>query len=186
MNDALDIAEVVRRTGLTSRTLRFYEARGLVAPLRTGSGRRLYGRDELARINQIVALKRAGLCELIRQGVERQADAIERMPELFEGLDLEAIKDQWADLTRRIEAAMPIDPAGEEAQKLFDEVEPMFAPFFAWWRARGARFPEGAGEAPPQMDQMPGWPRSSAKVWQFLFAVKRHRGGGEGGMGTAT
>ena len=38
----LDIRDVVRMTGLTSRALRFYEARGLVTPLRTYSGRRLY------------------------------------------------------------------------------------------------------------------------------------------------
>jgi DNA-binding transcriptional MerR regulator len=61
MDDSLDIREVARRTGLTSRALRFYEARGLLKPLRTYSGRRLYGRGELERINQIVALKRAGL-----------------------------------------------------------------------------------------------------------------------------
>jgi len=61
MQDVLDIAEVVRRTGLTSRALRFYEARGLVAPLRTYSGRWLYGANELERINQVMALKKAGL-----------------------------------------------------------------------------------------------------------------------------
>ena len=61
MDELLDIREVVRRTGLTSRALRFYEARGLVAPLRTHNGRRLYGAAALERINQIVALKRAGL-----------------------------------------------------------------------------------------------------------------------------
>jgi DNA-binding transcriptional MerR regulator len=48
MIDALTIDEVVRRTGLTSRALRFYEARGLIRPLRTGSGRRLFGPGELA------------------------------------------------------------------------------------------------------------------------------------------
>ena len=57
----LDIRDVARRTGLTSRALRFYEARGLLKPLRTYSGRRLYGRGELERIQQILALKRAGL-----------------------------------------------------------------------------------------------------------------------------
>ena len=61
LQDALDIREVARRTGLTSRALRFYEARGLITPLRTYSGRRLYGRGELERIHQILALKRAGL-----------------------------------------------------------------------------------------------------------------------------
>lgn len=60
MEQALDISDVIRRTGLTARALRFYEARGLVQPLRTGSGRRLYGPGELARLNAVVALKRAG------------------------------------------------------------------------------------------------------------------------------
>lgn len=60
MEQLLDIAEVVRRTGLTSRALRFYEARGLLRPLRAYSGRRAYGPVELERINAIVALKRAG------------------------------------------------------------------------------------------------------------------------------
>jgi DNA-binding transcriptional MerR regulator len=61
MDDSLDIRDVARRTGLTSRALRFYEARGLLKPLRTYSGRRLYGRGEIERIQQILALKRAGL-----------------------------------------------------------------------------------------------------------------------------
>lgn len=61
MDQPLDIHQIVRMTGLTSRALRFYEARGLVSPLRTYSGKRLYGPHELERINQIVAMKRAGL-----------------------------------------------------------------------------------------------------------------------------
>jgi MerR family transcriptional regulator, thiopeptide resistance regulator len=61
MIGALTIDEVVRRTGLTSRALRFYEARNLVKPLRTDSGRRLFGPGELARVHQIVTLKKAGL-----------------------------------------------------------------------------------------------------------------------------
>lgn len=61
MTDSLDIADVTRRTGLSSRALRFYEARGLVKPLRTANGRRLFGAFELERVHQIVQFKRAGL-----------------------------------------------------------------------------------------------------------------------------
>lgn len=61
MTNVLDIAEVARRTGLTSRALRFYEARELVAPLRTASGRRMFAPGDLARVHQLLALKRAGL-----------------------------------------------------------------------------------------------------------------------------
>ena len=60
MEQPLSITEVIRRTGLTARALRFYEARGLVQPLRTASGRRLYGSGELARLNHVVVLKAAG------------------------------------------------------------------------------------------------------------------------------
>jgi MerR family transcriptional regulator, thiopeptide resistance regulator len=60
MDQPLDISQVIRRTGLTARALRFYEGRGLVRPLRTASGRRLYGSGELQRLNQIVVLKAAG------------------------------------------------------------------------------------------------------------------------------
>ena len=66
MNDSsasqtLDIRELVKRTGLTSRALRFYEARGLISPLRSHTGRRYYGAAELERVHQIIVLKSAGL-----------------------------------------------------------------------------------------------------------------------------
>jgi DNA-binding transcriptional MerR regulator len=59
--DSLDIAEITRLTGLTSRALRFYEARGLIRPLRGRSGRRSYAVPDLDRIHQIILLKSAGL-----------------------------------------------------------------------------------------------------------------------------
>ncbi|MFL9841498.1 MerR family transcriptional regulator [Sphingomonas sp. ST-64] len=61
MIESLDIAEVARRSGITARALRFYEARGLLRPLRTASGRRCYGPAELEQVHRIVLLKRAGL-----------------------------------------------------------------------------------------------------------------------------
>lgn len=61
MTQIIDIAEVARRTGLSARALRFYEARGLVRPLRTASGRRAYGAGELERLHRLLAFKRAGL-----------------------------------------------------------------------------------------------------------------------------
>ncbi len=58
---AMRIDQVVKQTGLTSRALRFYEARGLIAPLRTSSGRRFYEAQDMERIHQIITLKKAGL-----------------------------------------------------------------------------------------------------------------------------
>jgi MerR family transcriptional regulator, thiopeptide resistance regulator len=94
MVDSLTIDEVVRQTGLTSRTLRYYETRGLLNPLRTASGRRLFSAHELERIQQIVALKKAGL------SLTQIANVMDRKPvdlaALIEGqlaaLDAEAQK----------------------------------------------------------------------------------------------
>ena len=58
--ETLPIAEVCRRTGLSARALRFYEARGLLASQRSAAGQRRYGAAELARLHQIIALKSAG------------------------------------------------------------------------------------------------------------------------------
>ncbi len=57
----LTAAECARRTGLTVRALRVYERRGLIKPARSGKGWRLYGPEELIRLNTIVALKDFGL-----------------------------------------------------------------------------------------------------------------------------
>ena len=68
MSDSLTIDQVVRRTGLTSRALRFYEGRGLVKPFRSSSGRRVFSHADLERLHRIVALKNAGfsLAEVAR------------------------------------------------------------------------------------------------------------------------
>ncbi|WP_230483024.1 MerR family transcriptional regulator [Sphingomonas sp. Leaf21] len=60
MTAMLDITEIARATGLSSRALRFYEARGLIRPLRSEGGRRIFGAGEVERLHAIVALKRAG------------------------------------------------------------------------------------------------------------------------------
>jgi DNA-binding transcriptional MerR regulator len=253
MDDLLDIREVVRRTGLTSRALRFYEARGLVAPVRTHSGRRLYGAAALERINQIVALKRAGLtlaqiqrmtarrpldlarlidaqlealetrrteiaearqlllsvksridrgepvdvatfCSLIRQGdavmehenwkkvadryftPEEQARWAERMADVPAGFDHDAYSRQWAELSARIEAALPLDPAGAEAQALYDEWQALLAPFKA---VATSEMMAGAAGLYNRMDEWKGdqQPPFSMAVWQFIQAAGKARAG---------
>ena len=58
--ETISITEVCRRTGLSARALRFYEARGLLGSQRSAAGQRRYGAAELARLHQITALKAAG------------------------------------------------------------------------------------------------------------------------------
>ena len=56
------IAEVVRLTGTTSRTLRHYDAIGLLAPSRVGvSGVRYYDESALTRLQRILLLRRLGM-----------------------------------------------------------------------------------------------------------------------------
>lgn len=206
MEQPLDIREVARRTGLTSRALRFYEARGLLSPLRTYSGRRLYGAGELERIQQILALKRAGLslaqigklsgrggldlaalvdaqlraieqrkaqldeasallldvksridrgepvdaetfCSLIRNGDKIMQDRQWKKvvedhygPEELEhwrsnpppeGFDQASYSARWKALGDRIQEALPLDPASEQAQGFVREWNALLEPFKA-------------------------------------------------------
>ncbi len=58
----LAIAEVQRATGLSARTLRYYEEVGLLPGVRRrAGGRRVYGPDEIERLGFIQRLKQLGL-----------------------------------------------------------------------------------------------------------------------------
>ena len=54
-------AETARRLGLTVRALRIYESHGLVRPRRTAAGWRIFVAEDVARLHQIITLKRLGL-----------------------------------------------------------------------------------------------------------------------------
>jgi MerR family transcriptional regulator, thiopeptide resistance regulator len=250
--DAIDIREVVRRTGLTSRALRFYEARGLLKPLRTYSGRRLYGRAELERIQQILALKRAGLslaqigrltargnmdlksivaaqlklieerkaeldeakalllsvksridrgepvdaatfCSLIRQGdkimqpedwkkvtdryfsEEEKAHWAEHPPQ--DGFDQEEYSRKWADLGKRVQAAIPLGAESPEAQALYDEWQELLAPFKA---VATPQMMEGATRFYERMDEWHGdMPQApfTPEAFRFIQETGRRRKG---------
>jgi len=57
----LSPAEAAKRLGVTPKALRLYEARGLVKPVRSAADWRAYGPEQMARLHQILALKRLGL-----------------------------------------------------------------------------------------------------------------------------
>ncbi|SDC25357.1 DNA-binding transcriptional regulator, MerR family [Sphingomonas sp. YR710] len=247
MENILDISDVVRQTGLTARALRFYEARGLVRPLRTGSGRRVYGAGELARLNAIVALKRAGfslaaigrmlgarhtdlgrlvaaqlaeinaraaelaesrtlllsvqsridrgepidvatLCSLIRCGEsvmesenwkavtdryftpKEKAHWADRAGDVPADFDQEAYGHRWSDLSARVEAALPLDPASERAQAFLEEWRALLEPFT---KAATPQMMRGAAKL---YDNMGEWqaeqtPPFAMAVWDFIKAA---------------
>lgn len=66
MDSHFSPAETAKRFGISIKALRLYERRGLLKPLRAANGStsaawRVYGPDQIARLHQILALKRLGL-----------------------------------------------------------------------------------------------------------------------------
>ncbi|NEC64792.1 MerR family transcriptional regulator [Streptomyces sp. SID9727] len=74
-------AEVARMSGVTARTLRHYDAVGLLPPARTGAGGlRYYGERQLLRLQQILVLRELGLgLEDIGRVLAEQVDAVEAL-----------------------------------------------------------------------------------------------------------
>jgi DNA-binding transcriptional MerR regulator len=61
MDHHLSPQEVARRFGVSIKALRLYERHGLLAPLRSEAGWRTYGPAQIARLHQVLTLKRLGL-----------------------------------------------------------------------------------------------------------------------------
>ncbi|WP_279309167.1 MULTISPECIES: MerR family transcriptional regulator [unclassified Rhizobium] len=76
----LTAAQCAKRVGLTVRALRLYEQTGLIHPRRTDANWRLYGAREIARLNEILTLKRLGLSlQHIARLLAGQATDLDRM-----------------------------------------------------------------------------------------------------------
>lgn len=78
------VGELARRTGLSVRTLRYYDEIGLLSPgLRTESGHRLYAADDVVRLQQICSLRALGFgLEEIRDCLGRPSFSARRVIEL--------------------------------------------------------------------------------------------------------
>lgn len=98
------VSQIAQRTGITVRTLHHYEARGLLVPARrSDAGYRLYGREELTRLQHIVSLKALGfslaeiracldadapsLAQALVRQVDRLRDGIVRQQDLLTRLE---------------------------------------------------------------------------------------------------
>ena len=80
-SDLLAIGELARRTGLTVSAIRYYEARGLVEPIRTGGNQRRFLRGDIRRLSFVLIAQNLGLslgeieAELARLPQGRNPDA---------------------------------------------------------------------------------------------------------------
>jgi DNA-binding transcriptional MerR regulator len=139
----LSPTEAARRLGVTIKALRLYESRGLVAPPRTGADWRTYGPAQMARLHQVLALKRLGLplariaeilggktatlasvLALQEQALAREGERVRHALKLVRaarakldaGEDLSI--DDLATLTK--ETTMAAKPSQQEMKTLFD------------------------------------------------------------------
>ncbi|MBI1171513.1 MerR family DNA-binding protein [bacterium] len=108
MTDTLTIREMCAAFAVTPRTLRFYEQKELLAPIRQGA-RRLYTRRDRARLTLILRGKRFGFSlEDIRQLLEMYDRDGSNQQQLMRTYDLaqdrlRQMEAQRAELTEAIE-----------------------------------------------------------------------------------
>lgn len=105
MNEVLTIAELARRSGLTTSALRFYEERGLIHAERTNAGHRRYQRAVIRRVAFIVFAQKVGLT------LEEICGELAKLPR-----DRAPERRDWATLSR--EWTKRIDERIDELERL--------------------------------------------------------------------
>jgi DNA-binding transcriptional MerR regulator len=76
--------EMARRTGVSARTIKSYEERGLIQPPRTQSDYRLYGQADVERLERVLQLRGLGLSiatieEVLRFAAQPDGDGSQRL-----------------------------------------------------------------------------------------------------------
>jgi DNA-binding transcriptional MerR regulator len=103
----LSAAEAARELGVSAKALRLYERRGLLTPLRSAAGWRIYGPAEMDRARDIVALRQLGM------GLARIAEVLAAGGE---GLAA-ALADHHADLAQQLNRMTEIVQSVEAARR---------------------------------------------------------------------
>lgn len=96
------IGELARRTGVTTRALRYYEEQGLLTSERSGSGQRHYAEAAVDRVRVIRQLYAAGLTSKAIAGLTLCLIDGKATPELLQRLAVERdrLEQHIADLAR--------------------------------------------------------------------------------------
>jgi DNA-binding transcriptional MerR regulator len=131
---SLQIGEVAERTGVTQRTLRFYEEKGLLKPpSRMDGGFRLYSEDDVRRVEQIRKLQ--DLLGVTLADIKEIVDAGEMLRELRAqyrpeaGIEekrrqllkaIEVVQGQYGIVKHKIEQMEEMKGQLEERLKTFD------------------------------------------------------------------
>ncbi|MBK8197704.1 MAG: redox-sensitive transcriptional activator SoxR [Acidobacteria bacterium] len=94
-DDVLLIGDVAARTGLSVSAIRFYEARGLIAPIRSPGGQRRFRRADIRRLSFIRIAQQLGL------SIETIGDELAKLPS-----QRTPTAEDWARISRSIRASL--------------------------------------------------------------------------------
>jgi hypothetical protein len=144
-----------------------------------------------SRIDRGEPVDAATFCSLIRQGDKiMEAEDWKKVTDRYfskeelehwaehppeQGFDQAEYSRKWADLGKRVEAAIPLGPESSEAQALFDEWMELIKPFQA---AATPRMIEGAKKLYEHIDHWHGdVPKApfTPEAFRFMQEVKRSR-----------
>jgi len=147
----LQIGEVAERTGVTQRTLRFYEEKGLLKPpARMEGGFRLYSEEDVRRIERIKRLRHALGVSLdeIREMVEAEEEKLQLQAESSGHLDPAERRQKLARALAVTEQQCAlIRQKSEQLRALLDEYESRRERYAAALAALDREL--GAGNAEP-------------------------------------
>ena len=172
------IQQIARLAGTTSRTLRHYDAIGLLSPSRVGaSGYRYYDGDALVRLQRILLLRELGI------GLPQIAEVLERRtsPEDALRVHLEWLRRERERTSRQIasvEATIASLEGGEQmmAEKMFDvAVETIERA----WIEQYCRFSGPIDLTQQQFDSEALQLINRRQAWQFEILPIRYENGGE-------
>ncbi|CAE6930469.1 hypothetical protein R75471_04737 [Paraburkholderia domus] len=121
----LTVRDAAERLGVTPRTLKYYEERGLVSPSRSEGRYRLYDEDDLKRFGRILRLRSLGfslhgVTEMLKRPLEAVDGGHRYSHESLQQIH-DALAQQVDALDTRIEA---MRRELKEAQKLRSELAP--------------------------------------------------------------
>ncbi len=128
----LRIGEVAKLTGLTTRTLRYWEELGLIRPSSyRGSGERLYSQTDMARVTRIRELQ-----ELLGFSLAEVRVVLDT--EDIDVLDRVRSEYRWGDSSPERRRAL-LDEAIEANQKLLERLDDTLARIGAFREERAAK-----------------------------------------------
>jgi DNA-binding transcriptional MerR regulator len=108
----LNPSEAARRLGISAKALRLYERHGLLATPRTAAGWRAYGPEEMARADEIVALRKLGLSlAQVKRALKGDTDSLDLALAMHQ-TGLERQFHQIADTMRAVQATRATLAAG--------------------------------------------------------------------------